>query len=213
MKTVTPTPPKIQDELLVRRLKLREKMALNDLLERHGSMMYSVALRLVRKEDGAQEVVQDALIAVWNKIHSYRGQARLGTWLYRVTTNAALMQLRKQRGLRQFVSLDEFENPDAFVRDDHAERPDTAVLRSELGIHLQWAIDALPEPNRTTVILSDVEGLSIGAIAKLTQVSEAAVKSRLHRARLLLRKELSPYLELRPRFTETVAAFAQLCAA
>jgi len=201
------------DELLVRRLKLRDKTALSDLLDRHGSMMHSVALRLMRNEERAQEVVQDTLIAVWNKAQSYRGESKLGTWLYRITTNAALMQLRKQRGLRHFVSLDEFENPDAIVRDAQGERPDATMLRNELGVHLQQAIDALPEPNRTTLVLSDLEGLSIASVARLTQVSEAAVKSRLHRARLILRKELLPYLEDRPRFEETAAALTELCAA
>src|ERR1700735_1071763 len=112
MERVESKPSVDNDGALAGRLRMRDKTALPDLLERHGSMMYSVAMRFMRSEDGAREVVQDALIAVWSKVGMYRGQAKLGTWLYRVTANAALMQLRKQRGLRQFVSLDSFENPD-----------------------------------------------------------------------------------------------------
>jgi RNA polymerase sigma-70 factor (ECF subfamily) len=192
---------------------MRDKTALTDLLERHGSMMYSVAIRFMRNENAAREVLQDTLIAVWNRVGTYRGQAKLGTWLYRVTANAALMQLRKRRGLGQFVSLDNFENPDFVMRDDHDKRPDAALLRSELGEHMRRAIDSLSESHRTTVILADVEGLSLATIAELTSDSVPAVKSRLHRARLILRKELSPYIEARPRFAETAAAFTEICAA
>src|SRR5216684_7385534 len=90
-----PSQSRIDDEALATRLKMRDKTALNDLLEQHGAMMYGVAMRLMRNEDAAREVIQDALIAVWNKGDSYRGQAKLSTWLYRVTANAAVMQLRK----------------------------------------------------------------------------------------------------------------------
>jgi RNA polymerase sigma-70 factor (ECF subfamily) len=203
----------VNDEALTRRLRMRDKTAMADLLERHGSMMYRVAIRFVRNENAAREVLQDTLIAVWNKVGTFRGQAKLGTWLYRVTANAALMQLRKQRGLCLFVSLDNFENPDFVLQDNHDERPDAALLRSELGEHMQRAIDSLSESHHTIVILADVEGLSLAEIAKLTHESVPAVKSRLHRARLILRKELSPYIEARPRFAETATAFTEFCAA
>jgi RNA polymerase sigma-70 factor (ECF subfamily) len=201
------------DEALVRRLRMRDKTALADVLEQYGTMMYSVATRFMRNEDGAREVVQDALIAVWNKGGTYRGQAKLGTWLYRVTANAALMQLRKQRRSHPLVSLDDFETPDFLTEDERGERPDAAVLRSELGEHMQRAIDALPEPHRTTVILADAEGLSLAAIAELTHTSAPAVRSRLHRARLILRKKLLPYLDTRLPLTVATTAFGGLCPA
>lgn len=220
MKTETITPGRNEarttthtDELLVRRISLRDKTALADLLEQHGSMMYSVALRLMRNEEVARDVVQDALISVWNKAHSYRGQARLGTWLYRVTANAALMQLRKQRRSRRLISFDDLANLDCFGQGGRDDRPDTAVLRSELGEHVQRAIDELPEPHRIAVILADADGLSLAEIAELTHESVPAVKSRLHRARLILRKKLSPYLEARPKFMGVPAVFRGLCQA
>jgi len=203
----------VNNEALARRLRMRDKTALTDVLEQYGTMMYSVAMRFMRKEDGAREVIQDALIAVWNKAGTYQGQAKLGTWLYRVTANAALMQLRKQRRWRPLVSFDDLENPDFVLKDDRGELPDAAVLRCELGEHMQRAIDALPEPHSTIVILADTEGLSHTAIAELTHLSALAVKSRLHRARLILRKKLSKYLDTQPQFPEPATAFGGLCPA
>lgn len=204
---------RMDDDGLVARLKMRDKTGLSDLVEQHGSMMYGVAFHLMRNEDGAREVVQDALIAVWNKAHSYRGQSKLGTWLYRVTANAALMQLRKQQRSRQLISFDGLLHADRLAQPRDDNRPDTALLRSELGEHVHRAIDALPEPHRTTVIMADAEGLSLAEIAELTQVSVPAVKSRLHRARLILRKKLSAYVEARPRSAEAAVAFAGFCGA
>jgi len=203
----------VNDEALARRLRMRDKTALTDVLEQYGTMMYSVAMRFMRKEDGAREVIQDALIAVWNKAGTYQGQAKLGTWLYRVTANAALMQLRKQRRWRALVSFDDLENPDFVLKDDRGELPDAAVLRCELGEHMQWAIDALPEPHRTIVILADTEGRSHAAIAELTHLSAPAVKSCLHRARLILRKKLAKYLDTQTQFPEPATAFGGLCPA
>jgi RNA polymerase sigma-70 factor (ECF subfamily) len=196
-----PKPSLGNDEALARRLRTHDKAALADLLEQYSTMMYSVAMRFMRNEDAAREVVQDALIAVWNKAGTYRGQAKLGTWLYRVTANAALMQLRKQRRRQPLVSLDDPGNPDFVMQDDHGEGPDAGLLLSELGEHIQRAIDALPEPHRTTVILADSEGLSLAAIAELTHSSAPTAKTRLHRARLILRKKLSRYLEPQPQLT------------
>ena len=203
----------VNDGALARRLRTHDKTALADLLEQYGTMMYSVAMRFMRNEDGAREVMQDALIAVWNKAGTFRGQAKLGTWLYRVTANAALMQLRKQRRSNPLVSLDDFNNPDFFMQDDRDQGPDMAVLHGELGEHIQRAIDALPEPHRTTVILADTEGLSLTAIADLMHARAATVKTRLHRARLILRRDLSKYLDARPPLTATSTAFGGLCPA
>lgn len=208
-----PSQSRTDDNALVSRLRKRDKTALNDLLEEHGAMMYGIAMRLMHNEDAAREVVQDALIAVWNKGHSYRGQSKLSTWLYRVTANAALMQLRKQQRSHRMVSFDDLLHPDFYARHQSPDRPDTAMLRTELGEHVQQAIDALPEPHRMTVILADADELSLAEIAELTHTSVPAVKSRLHRARLILRKQLSAYVENRPRFTETVTAFAGFCEA
>jgi len=188
------------DADLVRRLQARDKRAMEDLLQLHGSKLYGVALQITRNDTDAQEVVQDALLNIWNKIGHFEGRSAFTSWMYRVTANAALMKLRKNKRFERDVPLDA-------ARDDHdlptiqlpdpKAAPDRDLTRAELGDRVRAAIDGLEEPYRTTVLLADVEELSMEEIAAAMDVSVPAVKSRLHRARLALRKALLPYLKER----------------
>ena len=183
---------------LVTRLKARDKRALEDLLREHGARMYGVALQIMRNETDAQEAMQDALITIWQKIDTFEGRSAFPTWLHRVTANAALMKLRKNKRFSQHVPLEsngpDHDLPVIQLADPH-EGPDAVMLRGELGARVRSAIDALPEPFRTTVLLADVDELSMEDIAHATGVTVAAAKSRLHRGRLALRKVLTPYLQ------------------
>jgi RNA polymerase sigma-70 factor (ECF subfamily) len=194
----TTSPALFGEQALVERLKARDKKALEDLLRQHGAKLYGVALQIVRNDTEAEEVMQDALIAIWNKIDSFEGRSAFSTWLYRVTANAALMKLRKNKKFEQNVPLeaeDEDRDLPAIQLADPGETPAATALRDELGTRVRTAIDALPEPYRTTVLLSDVDGLSMQEIADTMAVGVPAVKSRLHRARLVLRKSLAPYMK------------------
>jgi RNA polymerase sigma-70 factor (ECF subfamily) len=186
------------DAALVERLRNRDKSAMEDLIRVHGSKLYGLANQIMRNEDDAQEVMQDALMSIWNKIASFEGRSAFSSWMYRVTANVALMKLRKQKKFEQNVSL-ENHGPDSDVPiiqlPDKGEQPDASALREELGDRVRSAIDALAEPYRSAVLLSDVEGMSLAEIAEATESSVPAVKSRLHRARLALRKVLEPYLK------------------
>jgi len=187
----------MDDSTLVARLKACDGAALEELLTAHGSRLYAVALQITRNDTDAQEVVQDALITIWQKIDSFEGRSAFSTWLHRVTANAALMKLRKNKRFDQHLSLDQTDDDDAVPRlqlPDKAATPDSSFLRDELGARLRSAIDALPEPYRTTVVLADVDELPMDEIATATGASVPAVKSRLHRGRLAIRKALEPYL-------------------
>lgn len=191
----TPT-PLIDDNTLVKRLQARDPAALNDLLAVHGGRLYGVALQITRNDVAAQEVVQDALITIWQKIDSFEGRSAFSTWLYRVTANAALMKLRKNKKFDRQISLDNADEDDipTLQLPDTGDSPDRSLVRGELGDKVRLAIDALPEPYRTTVMLADVDELSMDDVAETMGVSVPAVKSRLHRGRLALRKALEPYL-------------------
>lgn len=189
----------VSPESLVSRLQMRDQDAFPEFVDKYGPRLYGAARRFMRDEAGVEEVVQDTLITVWNKIGKFQGRADLNTWLYRVTANTALMRLRKAKSDSRFVSLD----------DDHTAptksevvSPDVATLQKELGEQVRAAMDELSEPARTIVRLSDVDGLSISEIAGITEISDGAVKSRLHRARLALRKRLLPYLQTNPAIME-----------
>lgn len=186
------------DAALVERLKSRDKSAMDDLVRIHGSKLYGLALQITRNEDNAQEVMQDALLQIWNKIGLFEGRSAFSSWMYRVTANAALMRLRKEKKFEHNVALDETGSDTdlpIIQLPDPGEQPDAAAQRLELGDRVRAAIDALPEPYRTTVLLSDVDGMSLAELSEATDASVAAVKSRLHRGRLALRKVLEPYLK------------------
>ncbi len=194
--------PRQNDAALVDRLKARDKSALEDLLRLHGSKLYGVALQITRNENDANDVMQDALITIWNKIGTFEHRSSFSTWLYRVTANAALMRLRKNKKFEQNVPL-ENDGPDhdlpVIQLADPRETPDAEAQRDELGVQVRTAIDKLDEPYRTTVLLADVDELSMEEIAATMDVTVPAVKSRLHRARLALRKALEPYLKGTPQ--------------
>jgi RNA polymerase sigma-70 factor (ECF subfamily) len=191
----------IDDVQLVARLKRRDKMALEDMIQLHGAKMYGVALQFMRNETDAREVMQDALVSVWNKIGSFEGKSAFTSWLYRVTANAALMTLRKRKRRENDVSLDTADNDEddvplpALRLSDKSPLPDNAALTGELGEQVRAAIDQLPGPYRTVVLLRDVEELPMTEVMEATGLSEPALKSRLHRARLALREALLPYLK------------------
>lgn len=183
---------------LVARLKARDKSALGELVREHGGRLYGVALQILRNETDAHEAVQDALITIWNKIDQFEGRSAFTTWLHRVAANAALMKLRKNKRFEQQVPL-ESDGADGDLPliqlPDPRAGPRETVLRGELGERVRAAIEALAEPYRTTVLLADVDELSMEEIASAMDVSVSAVKSRLHRGRLALRKALEPYLK------------------
>ncbi len=187
----------LDDTALVQRLKARDKTALGDLLEKHGGRLYGVALQFTRNETDAQDVVQDALIQIWNKIEMFEGRSALTTWMHRVTANAALMKLRRERKFQQHVPLEhtplDGDLPVVQLADP-GRGPDESASNSELGAKVRAAIDALPEPYRSAVLLSDVDGLSLQEIADATGATVAAVKTQIHRGRLALRKVLAPHL-------------------
>lgn len=182
---------------LLRALQAGEKYACACMVKHHSSQMYAVALRIVGDSDEAEEVVQEAFISACNKVKSFEGRSKLSTWLYRITTNAALMRLRKQRG--DTVSLDEpqmMEDGDLLPRQlgDWQVEPSQLALTAELRQVMEAAVQELNPTLRTAFVLRDIQGLSTQEAAAALEISESALKVRLHRARLQLRESLAWYL-------------------
>lgn len=171
-------------------------------MERHSSRAYRVAFGITRNSADAEEVVQDAFLALYQKADAFEGRATLSTWLYRVVTNAALM---KRRGRRHEVEVSLEAQLPSFGEDgsrmgdmsvlmaDWSQNPEAALLSQETHTLLQQAIEGLPDLYRTVLVLRDVEGLSNEEVAEVVGESVAAVKSRLHRARMALREQLTKH--------------------
>ncbi len=185
------------EEELLKALKAGDRHACAELVRRYSPKLYRVTLRILGSEDEAEEALQEAFISACSKIASFRGDAQLGTWLYRVATNAALMRLRKRKD--EYVSLDapvETDEGTVLPRNlaDWRFDPYRVVLSGELREILERAIQKLPETLRVVFILRELEGLSTLETAQTLGISESATKVRLHRARMVLRELLAPYL-------------------
>ena len=161
----------------------------------HEKKVYNLALRMLGSPDDARDILQDTFLKVYDHLDKFRGDSRLSTWIYRIAMNEALMKIRREKG--RMVSLDTFKVSEGEVRsleiEDWAQKPLDKLLTRELGDKMDRAVSGLPEDYRAVFLLRDVEGLSNADIAKVLDISVPAVKSRLHRARLFLRGELSKY--------------------
>ena len=160
--------------------------------EKHSGFVYNVAYRMMGNYHDAEEVAQDAFVSAFKARDRFRGDALPTTWLYRITVNAALMRIRKDKRAREMTVSEEFR-PDV-ASSNWAESPVAATINSELGNHIDEAIATLPEDMRIAVILRDVQGLSNQEAAEALDVSVSALKARLHRGRLVLRDSLAPYV-------------------
>ena len=171
----------------------------------YAPRVYNVARRMLSSDVDAEDVTQDVLLKVVRKLPSFRGDSAFPTWLHRITVNTALSHRRKQ-AVRSEHGLG--NDPGAVLETGRPARPapgtgdrETSqgpvpqLLSREAQVLIERAIDGLPETYRTVFILADVEGLPNAAIAESLGLSVPAIKSRLHRARLLMREALSPHFE------------------
>jgi RNA polymerase sigma-70 factor (ECF subfamily) len=171
-----------------------------EVLREHAPRIYSLALRLLNNEADAEDVTQDVLLQVFRKLDTFRGDAALSTWLYRVTVNAALSYRRKRAAREEHRVTEELDEvPQEAQEPRHGRRwsvpPEQEVLDQETQQLIERAIGRLPANYRDVYVLADVEGLPNAEIADLLGLGVPAVKSRLHRARLMMRDALAPHFE------------------
>jgi RNA polymerase sigma-70 factor, ECF subfamily len=186
------------DATLVEALRRDDPQAMEDLVERYANRVYRLALRITGSNEDAEEVTQDALWTAGRKVHTFKGDSAFGSWLYRVTANAAYMKLHSRRSRSNEIALDDvlpaLDGAHFEPMDDWSPRVDEQALQGELREVLESAIDQLPADYRTALVLHDIEGLSNPDLAATLGISLPAVKSRVHRSRLFLRKRLSSYM-------------------
>jgi RNA polymerase sigma-70 factor, ECF subfamily len=177
-------------------LKAGERSAYASLVEAYSAPIYRLGLRMLNSELDAEDVLQNTFLKAFEHIGEFEGRSSLATWLYRVAANEALMLLRRKR---PEVNIDDFESddedddltPSIFV--DWGALPEDELLSAEGRQALDRAIASLPETLRVVFILRDIDGLSIKETADVLKLTETNVKTRLLRARLQLREQLSAY--------------------
>ena len=186
------------DETLLARLQSGDERAIADLAQTYGSKIYQLAFRYLRNREDAEEVTQDVLYKVYSKVGAFRGDAALSSWIYRITFNAAMSRMRTTRFQRardeerQAASIEQDELGAPSRRDiaDWSELADERVLRSQVRRRVFRAILALPAIYRAPVMLRDIQGMSTEEASAMLHVKDQTLKSRLHRGRLILRKQL-----------------------
>ena len=188
------------DRELLEAIRRGEEAAVEELFDRFHARIYSLAMSIVRNESDAQEAVQDVFLTVVRKADTFQWNSALYSWIYRICVNICLMRLRGRKR-KETVSIEEFMpvfNEDGMhvtPVEDWTGKVEKEYLNRELGEVIRKASDALSEKYRVVFILSDVEGLSNEETAKILGLTVPAIKSRLHRARLYLREQLSRYLQ------------------
>ena len=186
-----------RDRELVDALRRREPTAAECLVATYADRAYRLAVSITGNGQDAEEVVQDACWSVVRKIETFRGDASFGSWFYRIVANAAYAKMRSRQARRHDLSLDDvlpFFDEDGRHATPLADWSSDAcdpVAQTELREALTAAIADLPDLYRTALVLRDIEGLSNHEVAEALGLNVPSVKTRVHRARLFLRKRLA----------------------
>jgi len=191
-----------RDGALVDALRLRDPTAAEQLVATYGDRAYRLAFRITGNQQDAEEAVQDAFWNVVRKIDTFRRESSFGSWIYRITANAAYENRRRVACHRNEITREEVLP--RFDEDGHHADPisdwsaklQDPVVQRELRDVLSSTLEELPPHYRTVIVLRDVEGLSMAEVADALGIPVGTAKTRAHRARLLLRKRLSAFMEI-----------------
>ena len=173
--------------------------AFERIMREHNRMLFRTARAILLDDAEAEDALQEAYVQAYHALGSFRGEAKLSTWLARIVANEALMRLRKQTRRAEIVPL----QPAATVQEleqvsdtDMDNAPDASAARKELRLELESQIDALPDSYRTVFMLRAVEELSVEETAAVLEIPPATVRTRFFRARSLLREALAQKIDL-----------------
>ena len=175
---------------LVERSQAGDRLAFEELVRRHADRLYAMMLRFVADADEAEEVTQETFLRAWRSIGTFELRSRFFTWVYRIGINEAKRRAERRPRKGTIGSIVDSPIEDA---PDWSEAPEFRSEQRHLRRVLEEAVRALPLEYRAPLILRDVEGLSTEEAAEVMDLGEAALKSRLHRARLAVRRALDEY--------------------
>jgi len=186
----------LPDPELIDRVRAGDGEAFGDIVKRHQDRLYNTVYRLVGSAEDARDIVQDVFVKAFENLEAFRGGSSLYTWLFRIAVNTSLSHRRKRKwihlGMAGGDDGDEAGRPP--LADPASADPSDPLVAAETEALIQEAINALDDEHRTIVVLRDIQHCDYREIADLLDLPPGTVKSRLHRARLLLRERLRPLL-------------------
>ena len=188
-----------REKLLLEKSKAGDMAAFEELIEGYQRKIFNIALRIIGNYDDANDLAQEVLIRIYKSIGNFKEQSSFSTWIYRITTNVCLDDIRKRKN-RKVISLDE----EIRVEDGEMQRqivsndplPEDTAERGELRELVNGAIRSLSEEHRLVIVLRDLQGFSYEEIARILKCPEGTVKSRINRARMALKNVLQSKREL-----------------
>lgn len=166
------------------------------LVDKYSAPIYRLGLRMLGRPQDAEDVLQNTFLNILTHLSTFEGRSSLSTWMYRIAANEALMLIRKRKPEVNLETVDAEENAEDLLPTQFADwsaLPEDELLSGEGKKTLDQAIQTLPESMRIVFLLRDVEGLSIKETADALNLTETNVKTRLLRARMFLREQLSAY--------------------
>lgn len=186
----------LTDKNLIEKTKNGDNSAFEELVKKYEQKIYNLALRLTSNPEEAGDILQETFLKAYRSLNSFKGEANFSTWLYRIAMNIALMRKRKEKG-KIFESLDRIlpttEGELHKEIPDWSTNPEAEIENKEVRNILTNALASLPDDYRAVLVLRDIQNLSNKEVSEILKLSIPAVKSRLHRARLFLREEVSKY--------------------
>ena len=201
MRSIAAARSKPAEDEWISRLRRGDAIAIAELVACYEPRIRQQAMRYVPRHEDAEEIAQDVLVKVWRKLHLFRGDAALSSWVHRITFNTAMSRLRNTRVSRTREVASDAEPgklPNAMASRAHdmpdwTGMADESVLRSEMRAKLAEAIAVMPVIYRRPVVLRDLEGLSIAEVSTLLNLNKQTLKSRVHRGRQFLRRRLAVF--------------------
>jgi len=181
------------DEALVRRVLAADAAAFRTIMQRHNRRLYRIARSILRNDSEAEDAVQETYIKAFTHMHGFRAEASLSTWLSRIAMNEALERLRRERPMPERPGVNASATEARILKFPHTPAsagPERAMAQREIVELVEHAADRLPEIFRIVFVMRLIEGMSVEETAALLDLHPKTVKTRLHRARKLLRKHL-----------------------
>ncbi len=217
MPTLSPRhqidPAQLADAELASLAATGDAAAFRLIMERNNGRLYRVARAVLKNDGEAEDAVQEAYVRAFTRLAAFRGESSLSTWLTRIVLNEALGRVRRRRPTEEIAAVEKAAESGAdvipFPGASPEADPETAAARREIAGLLERAIDALPDPVRLAFVLREVEGMSGEETAAQLAIPEATVKTRLHRAKRLLRKALQA--EIGPALTDAFPFAGRRC--
>ena len=200
MRFSEPRGEKKEEDQLVKNLQAGNLDSFEQLANLYQKKIYSLSFNLTRNAMDSEDVTQEVLLTLFKKIHTFQGRSAFSSWVYRITLNSTYMKLRSRKK-EQSISIEELLpsfNGAGFQQEkiqDWSEKTESLLFDNEGREIIKKAVDLLPDKEKVVFLLRDVEGLSTNKVSEVLDLTIPAVKSRLHRARLFLRKKLANYFD------------------